>query len=101
MLHQPRDNEVHNNEMDWERSNFGDLVKVLLRAHRLAEDVGRFKWDFATDIKSLEKAGGTDADFRWLLCSGFLEHRKEVTRTRDDHRQFRETHQLKFSRKSC
>ena len=42
-----------------------------------------------------------NADFRWLVCNGFLDHRKEITRRKDRHRRFQDEHQLTFSKKSC
>ena len=101
MLHRPTVADATNKPMDCVESQLGDLMALLLKAHQFAEDVDRTHWDFATEIKSLRKNGISNADFRWLVCNGYLEHRKEVTRRRDSERRFRDEQQLTFSKKTC
>jgi len=80
---------------------FVDAFNLLFEAHRYALDTGNSVWDFAVEIHVLRGAGLSVSDLRWLLCKGYVTKANEVTRTGDEHREFRPGGALTFSRRSC
>jgi hypothetical protein len=73
----------------------------LLKACDYASQIRRAAWDFAVEIGQLRAAGMTDSDFRWLVCMGYVEHAREITRLEEDGREFRPTGNLSFSKRTC
>jgi hypothetical protein len=73
----------------------------LLKAREYADSAQQDVWQFAVEIATLRHFGLTESDFRWLVCVGYVEHAREVTRLEDDSREFRRTGNLSFSKHSC
>ena len=78
----------------------GGLV-LLLEAHDYAWGLNQDLWSFAVEIECLRKAGLSHSDLRWLLSSGYLEHRYEITTPEDEVRRFRGGVSPRFFRHSC
>jgi hypothetical protein len=73
----------------------------LLKAYEYACDAGRSVWDLAVEMSLLRKLGLTPSDLRWLVCKGYVQHARDVTRPDDDSREFRSSAELTFSKRSC
>ncbi|MCU0873293.1 MAG: hypothetical protein MUE50_13210 [Pirellulaceae bacterium] len=73
----------------------------LLKAHEYATQSRHELWDFAVAIDQLRTVGLTDSDFRWLVCMGFVQHSKEITKLDEDGRRFVPTGNLSFSKRTC
>lgn len=76
-------------------------IKELLKAYQYARDAGRVVWDLAVEISLLHRLGLTPSDFRWLVCKGYVEHARDVTRPDDDSREFRPCAKLLYTKRSC
>ena len=76
-------------------------LEVLQQAHRYAHELKRDVWDFGIEIAELREVGLRNSDFRWLLCKGYVEHRREYSEPGDKVRQFRQDGGLIFSKQSC
>jgi hypothetical protein len=90
---------------DWGRLRPTPVVRTalaqLLEAGKCAGDAGRDPWDFAVEIGALDSLGVTAAALRWLVCRGFVEHAREVTRPSDHVRHFRSSANLSFVKETC
>ena len=73
----------------------------LLRALDYARAAKRDLWDFAVEIATLRALGLAESDFRWLVCLGYVEHAREVTKLEEDGRQFLPLGELSFSKRTC
>jgi hypothetical protein len=80
---------------------FSPALRVLLTAFEYARDTGVPAWDFAVEMRSLHEHGLDVNDLRWLVCRGFVDHARDVTRIDDAHRKFRPQAKLLFGRRSC
>jgi len=80
---------------------FQAALSVLLEAYDYARELGRSVWDFAVEIHFLRVAGLTNSDLRWLVCSEFVAHAAEMTRTAQDSRVFHRTGTLTFTKETC
>ncbi|MCR4410894.1 MAG: hypothetical protein NUV77_00550 [Thermoguttaceae bacterium] len=76
-------------------------LAFLLEAYQFAVDLGRPVWDFAVEIEDLRSLGLTKNDFRWLVCAGYVEHRREVDAEDDRARSFETEPELSFSKTTC
>jgi hypothetical protein len=76
-------------------------LSALLSAYEYAKDSGRDRWDFAVEIALLEERGLTTNDFRWLVCKGLAEHRREVTMPGEPGRRFQREGELFFAARTC
>jgi hypothetical protein len=76
-------------------------LRQLLQAHDYACELNQDVWQFAVEIESLRFAGLTNADLRWLVCKGYVEHGRERTQPGDPHRLFRAAPNLALGRRSC
>ncbi len=76
-------------------------LRVLYDAFSYARTLDRSIWDFAEEIASLRQCGLTNADLRWLVLSGLLEHGQEIRDTAEEHRTFGHESGLRFSKNSC
>ena len=77
------------------------VLAVLLGASHYAGDVHCEMWDFAVEIARLKRLGASLCDLRWLVMKGLVEHGREVTTHGDDHRVFRPSGRLFFSKRTC
>jgi hypothetical protein len=73
----------------------------LLTSFDCAKSVKSDVWNFAVEISILRTAGLGDNEFRWLVFMKYVDHAQEVTRPKDDGRQFRQTGNLSFTRRTC
>lgn len=78
-----------------------EALGLLLEAYSFAQEVNRNVWDFAVEAAVLRNHGLTVNDFRWLVCKGYVEHAREVTRLGEMGRQFRANGELVFSKRTC
>lgn len=80
-------------------------LATLLQAHRYASMLRRDDWDFAVELSSLNDAGVTNSDLRWLICRHYVEHAEEmgddVGRLEARSRRFVASHPLCFTVRSC
>jgi hypothetical protein len=82
-------------------SKLKTALAALLEASDYAADTNCDRWDFAVPIRGLRKLGLSEADLRWLVRKGYVEHAREVTVPGDDGREFRPTGNLTFTRRTC
>ena len=78
-------------------------IERLLDAYKYACLVQRDHWEFAVEIQSLHDAGMNNAELRWLVCKGLVQHALEdreevVARSR---RAFRKVGDLILLNRSC
>lgn len=78
-----------------------NALHLLYDACCYAHQLNRTAWDFAEEISSLRQGGLTNADLRWLVCNGLVEHGREITKLGEEHREFQHTAGLCFSSKTC
>ncbi len=76
-------------------------IELLVQARLYAEQTSGDCWEFAVEIAQLMAMGLNLNDFRWLVRSGIVEHKKEVTLESDDGRAFRPTGDLVFPEGTC
>jgi hypothetical protein len=76
-------------------------LRHLLRAYDMAQDLKRPRWEFALEMRALERAGTDHSDLRALICRGLIEHRLETSAPRVRRRTFRSIANLRFTRTSC
>ncbi len=76
-------------------------LRLLLRAHRDAEDSGTPAQEFAVAVGDFQVAGVLMSDLRWLVRRQYVEHLVEVLSREARQRKFRKTSSLAFSGKSC
>jgi hypothetical protein len=76
-------------------------LALLLEAHNYARDLKCSPWDFAFEINGLLALGLNNNDLRWLLCRGYLEHAREITRPAEDSRTFCPVGKLTLTRRTC
>lgn len=79
------------------RSGMVELLTSLECANSVQGDV----WDFAVEISRLRKTGLAENEFRWLVSMNYVAHAQEVTKPKEDGRQFRQTGKLSFARRTC
>jgi len=78
-----------------------DALGLLLVARGYAQELQLDVWDFAVELCSLQAAGLTTSDLRWLACKGYVEHAAETTPPEKDHREFRRLGQLSLAQQTC
>ncbi len=66
-----------------------------------ARDLQAEPWQFALEIRSLERAGLTGTHLRWLLCQGYVAQQVEQSRPRDRQRRFRPVANLTLPESAC
>ncbi len=76
-------------------------LRLLSDAYDYALQLGRLCWDFAEEIDSLRLHGLTNGDLRWLVCSGFVEHGREITELGQERRKFHRERRLCFLSDTC
>jgi hypothetical protein len=77
------------------------VIAELLKAHEYAMRANRDPWDLAVEIDELRTRGATETDLRWLVCEGYVEHAREVTKVEDDSREFEPMGKLSFADRTC
>jgi hypothetical protein len=55
-----------------------DICHHLLKAFRTAKHFGRDRWDFAIEVSQLQDLGAHSHTIRKMVCSGWIEHRREI-----------------------
>lgn len=88
-------------QTDFDKISVVAGISELLKAYQYARDAGRTVWDLAVEISLLRELGLTSSDLRWLLCKGYIEHARDITREEDKAREFRSCTQLLFAKRSC
>jgi hypothetical protein len=78
-----------------------NALGILLEARAYAQTFQLDVWDFAVELATLQTAGLTSSDLRWLICLGYGEHAEETPAPRKDHRAFRRVGQLCFTQQTC
>lgn len=73
----------------------------LAEAASFARELGRDPWDFAVEIETFRELGLTNNEFRWLVCKGLVEHKRETTAVGDRCRVFAPDRPLSFSEGAC
>ena len=73
----------------------------LAEAGNCAQDAGHDPWEFAVEIGTLSTLGVTAAALRWLVCRGYVEHAREITKSEDRVRHFRSGFNLSFVKETC
>jgi hypothetical protein len=76
-------------------------LALLLRAYDYAQALRRGTWDLAVEIGSLQAAGLTNSDLRWLLYQGLAEHAAEAASRRKNCRAFHGRGQFPFKAGTC
>jgi hypothetical protein len=84
-----------------EKVKLQQALAALLEAFDYAVDTSSDRWDFAIPIRRLRKLGINEADLRWLVRKGWVEHAQEMTVPGDDGREFRSSGNLTFTRRTC
>lgn len=60
----------------------------LLEGYEYAQELQQSVWDFAVEIEYLREIGLTNNELRWLVCSGFAKHAREIIPDAEEHRAF-------------
>jgi hypothetical protein len=81
--------------------SIGVALAQLAEAGKCADDADRDPWEFAVEIGALAESGVTVAALRWLVCRGYVEHARELTKSDDPVRRFRVSSNLSFVEESC
>lgn len=76
-------------------------LSLLFDSYNYARELRRDPWDFAVEIRSLERSGLTRSDIRWMVCKGLVKHAHEVQSTGGAERHFRGEASLTFSKRTC
>lgn len=76
-------------------------LRILLRAHEYALDLGCDAWDYAVEIRTLRDAGFSCVDFRWLVTKGYVLVGQEVGLTGEEGRTFRACPALALTEHNC
>lgn len=76
-------------------------VQLLRSAWEFSQSLNADPWQVAVEIDALRGKGLMNFDLRWLLSRGFAQHATEVTRNRDDRRQFRDSSSLVLTNRDC
>lgn len=76
-------------------------IVELLTSFECARSVECDVWDFAVEIRRLRKAGLAENEFRWLVFKEYVDHARELTGSKVNGRQFRQTGNLSFTRRTC
>jgi hypothetical protein len=90
---------VENYTDEWP-SNYATAGLILLKALDFARSLRCSSWDFAVEIWELRRSGLVNADLRWLICRGWLDHAAEVPGG-NSVRIFRPTGRLSLHSNSC
>ena len=61
-------------------SEDSDGIDKMLEARHYANDVEVDPWQFALDLPDLLSEGLCKNQLRWLVCRGFVEHAREITK---------------------
>ena len=75
-------------------------LMLLLEADENAKDLHHDCWDFAVELESLQAAGLTNSDLRWLIYKGYVEHAREITLSGDQRRTFRPNRNATFHKRT-
>ena len=77
--------------------------EMLLVAYRYAQEVRRDLWEFAVEIQCLRDAGMNNAELRWLVCKGLVQHAEEEKNESNmkSRRVFRKVGDLTLLQRSC
>ena len=77
--------------------------EMLLVAYRYAQEVRRDLWEFAVEIQCLRDAGMNNAELRWLVCKGLVQHAEEENNESNmkSRRVFRKVGDLTLLQRSC
>jgi len=75
-------------------------LDLLLEAYHYAHDADRSAWDFALGLAPLRAAGLGCSELRWLVCKGYVEHKREITDGADSGRAFCDGPPLILQRRS-
>ncbi len=76
-------------------------IQRLLQARCFAQDLQCDIWDFAVELPTLEEAGLSANELRWLVCKGFADHARETTAAGDSRRSFQSQNNLALRKRSC
>ncbi len=74
---------------------------LLRQAHDYAVELKRSSWDFAVEISSLQEAGLTNSDLRWLVCKGYALFGQEVTTVESTEREYQRGGPTTYSDRTC
>jgi hypothetical protein len=76
-------------------------LRELRKAYHCALELGHPPWEFAVTIGELRRLGLTETDLRWLVRTGHVEHRVEVTQPEHAQRRFGQSANLSLTERSC
>ncbi|CAD73699.1 hypothetical protein RB4296 [Rhodopirellula baltica SH 1] len=83
------------------RDHLIEAMAPLLLASQYAKQVACEPWEFAVEIEQLVALGLAPNDFRWLVRSGLVTHRREVTLEGENGRHFQAAGDLTYCERSC
>ena len=78
-----------------------DSFVRLYRAHQFAEECNRSPWEFAIEIKQLQRTGITTEEIRWLIGKHLVNHAEENSILGQATRTFQSPGGFRLSEKSC
>ena len=73
----------------------------LYRAYQFAEECNRSPWEFAIEMKQLQRTGITTEEIRWLLGKNLVNHAEENLSLGQTTRTFQSPGGFRLSDKSC
>ena len=76
-------------------------LNSLRQAYDCARETRQSAWEFAVEIESLESAGLSHTDSRWLIGMGYVEHAIETTRPTGKKRRFEPVGSLALPDRTC
>jgi len=78
-----------------------DSFVRLFRAHQFAEECNRSPWEFAIEIRQLQRTGITTEEIRWLIGKNLVDHAEENSSLGQVTRTFQSSGGFRLSEKSC
>ncbi len=76
-------------------------IEILREASDYADRTTGDPWEFAVEIQELRDLGLAANDLRFLVRKGLVEHAREVTGVGQDGRNFQQTGDLTFTKRTC
>jgi hypothetical protein len=82
-------------------TKFEHPLALLVEAATYAEQTSGDLWEYAIEIRELQKLGLTENDLRFLVRLDYVDHASEVRLLGNDGRRFKPTGNLYFTKQTC
>ena len=85
----------------WKEEKESESLESLCEARLCALNEGQDIWNWSISLERFRQIDINANDLRWLVCKGFVEHRRETTQPDDERRRFRRSQGLVFDEQTC